>query len=290
MIHINVTKNLQGAQGKFQLAMELDIAERSLVAVSGVSGSGKTTLLRLIAGLTEPDSGEIVDGDETWFNYNQNVNRKTQERKIGFVFQEFSLFPNMTVRENLEYAGADKNKADELLRLAELENLSERYPGTLSGGQKQRVALVRAIARSPKILLLDEPFSTLDPAMKTKLQDEILRIHERYPITTILVSHDMSEIYRLSSRMITLESGRIISDGSPQKLLTNRETSHKFAFTGRIIDIKKSDIVRTVLIAAGNTISEVVVSAEDAKGLRPGDDVVASTKAFQPVIRKLKQI
>jgi len=90
--------------------------------------------------------------------------------------------------------------------------------------------------------------------------------------------------------MITLESGRVAKDGAPRQILTNRESSHKFAFTGRIIDIKKSDIVRTVLIAAGNTISEVVVSAEDAKGLRPGDDVVASTKAFQPVIRKLKQI
>jgi molybdate transport system ATP-binding protein len=287
MMHINVAKELQGAQGGFRLDVQLDIAERSLVALSGVSGSGKTTLLRLISGLAEPDSGEIVDGDEKWFSGSEKINLKTQQRKIGFVFQEFSLFPNMTVCENIEYAGADKNTISELLGLVELENLSERYPATLSGGQKQRVALVRAIARRPKILLLDEPFSTLDAAMKAKLQDELLRIHEKFQITTIIVSHDMSEMYRLCSRMITLESGRVAKDGTPQQILTNRESSHKFAFTGRIIDIKKSDIVYTVLISAGNTISEVVISANDARELRPGDDVIASTKAFQPVIRKL---
>jgi len=270
-----------------EVALEVFFGE--MLYIVGPSGSGKTTLLSVLSGILRPDAGSVVlEGVDIW-KLGSNDLAALRLNKIGFVFQEFSLFPNMTVRENLEYAGGDKKTVAELLGLVELENLAERYPDTLSGGQKQRVALARALARSPEILLLDEPFSTLDPAMKTKLQDEILRIQERYPVTTILVSHDLAEIYRLSSRVITVESGKITGDGDPQKILTSRETSHKFAFTGRIIDIRKNDIVYTALIAAGNTISEVVLSAADVRDLRPGDQVVASTKAFQPMIRKLRQ-
>ncbi len=217
MMHINVTKQLQGAQGRFRLSVELDIAPRSLAAISGVSGSGKSTLLRMIAGLTEPDSGEIVEGGETWFSAAGKINRKTMHRKIGFVFQEYSLFPNMTVKQNLEYAGASGRTVEELLELVELKCLAECYPDRLSGGQKQRVALARALARKPEILLLDEPLSSLDHAMRLKLQDEILRVHEQYPITTILVSHDMSEICRLATRMITLGNGVITGDEAPNE-------------------------------------------------------------------------
>lgn len=215
MISIHAAKNLKGAQGNFRLSVELDIAPRSLVAVSGISGSGKTTLLRMIAGLSSPDSGEILHKNETWFSAAQNINRSPQLRKIGFVFQEYSLFPHMTVKQNLEYAGASESTARELLALVELESLSECKPATLSGGQKQRVALARAIARGPEILLLDEPFSSLDRAMRAKLQDEILRIHDSYPITTILVSHDLSEISRLASRVVTIENGIITGDDTP---------------------------------------------------------------------------
>lgn len=288
MIQVNVTKQLQGTDGPFELSIQADIDERSLLAITGTSGSGKTTLLRMIAGLVDPDAGEIVVDGETWFDSRKGISRKPQERRIGFVFQGYSLFPNMTVRENLSYAGNSDTVADELLEIVELEKLADRYPDTLSGGQKQRVALARALARGPEILLLDEPFTSLDPAMKTKMQEELLRIHKRYPITTVLVSHDMGEIYRLSTRMITIEKGRVAADGTPKAMLTNRTTSHKFAFTGKIVDIRKNDIVRTVLIAAGNTINEVVLTAGDAQDLCPGDDVIAATKAFQPIIRKLR--
>jgi molybdate transport system ATP-binding protein len=288
MINLDIKKKLHGAGGDFEFALNTEIEDHSMVSISGVSGSGKTTLLRMIAGLTEPDSGSIKVDADIWYEKKSGINKKPQDRKIGFVFQEYSLFPNMTVCENLEYAGADKRAAHELLGLVELENLAGSYPCTLSGGQKQRITLARAIARNPKILLLDEPFSTLDHEMKIKLQDEIVKIHKRYNITTILVSHDIAEMYKLSSRIISIDKGRIVQDGSPQDILTNRQTSNKFSFTGEIVDIRKADIVYNVIIAAGNTISEVVLSKEDVKDLHSGDKVMAAAKAFQPIVKKIK--
>ncbi len=287
MIHINVKKILSGSDGQFEMALALDIKERSIVALTGVSGSGKTTLLRMIAGLTDPDSGEIFSGEKTWFDKNSGINVKPQGRRIGFVFQELSLFPKMTVRENIEYAGGNTKMVDDLLELTELKNMERRFPETLSGGQKQRVALARAISREPDILLLDEPFSSLDQSIKTKLQDEILKIHDYYPVTTIFVSHDITEIFKLSSRLVKIDKGIVVQDGSPRQLLTERETSHKFSFVGQILDIRKNDIVYTVLIAAGNTINEVVLTKEDVQNLRPGDKVMAAAKAFQPIVKKI---
>jgi molybdate transport system ATP-binding protein len=286
MIHINVIKKLCGGNGPFEMALELDIEKKSIIAISGVSGSGKTTLLRMIVGLSDPDSGEIVVDGKKWFDSKQGINLKPQDRAIGFVFQEFSLFPKMTVRKNIEYAAGNRLMVDDLLELTELKSLESRYPETLSGGQKQRVALARAIAREPDILLLDEPFCSLDPVMKAKLQNEVYKIHDRYALTTLFVSHDIAEICKLSARLVKIERGMVVQDGSPFHVLTDRATSHKFAFAGEIIDIRKSDIVYVVRIAAGNTISEVVLTKEDIQDLRPGDKVLAGTKAFQPIVKK----
>ena len=207
MIYISVSKKLRGARGPFTLAIKAAVPGKNIVALHGSSGSGKTTLLRMIAGLMKPDEGEIIVDGEAWFDAKRRINRPPQERRIGFVFQEYSLFPNMTVRGNIAYAANGNMNIGELLELVELGKLADCYPYTLSGGQKQRVALARAIARGPKILLLDEPFNSLDPAMKEKLQDEIMRLHRHNPITTLLVSHDISEIRRLSSHVITIEPG-----------------------------------------------------------------------------------
>ena len=138
--------------------------------------------MRLIAGLETPDSGVIdVDG-EVWFDSGKKINLPPQRRSIGFVFQDYALFPTMSVRDNLLFAAEtaqQRHNVDELLELIELTNLAQRLPATLSGGQKQRVALARALVRHPKILLLDEPLSALDPSMRQKLQDELALIHER---------------------------------------------------------------------------------------------------------------
>lgn len=287
MIRVAVTKHLCGAHGDFEMNLDLSVAARTIVAVTGASGSGKTTLLRMIAGLTRPDSGAITVDEEAWYDGARGICCPPQARRIGFVFQDAALFPTMTVRQNIAYAAEREGLVDDLIGVMELGNLADRLPATLSGGQKQRVALARAMAREPEILLLDEPFSALDHAITVKLHQALREVHRRYPVTTVLVSHDIAEICTLASRMIRLEHGRVAQDGPPHQLLTERETSHKFSFVGEIIDIRKSDIVYVVLIAAGNTVSEVVLTADDVRDLRPGDTVMAAAKGFQPVVKKI---
>lgn len=224
MITINIRRRLTGADGPFDLNAGMIIQKGELVSLYGPTGSGKSSILKMIAGLMKPDDGVISIGNETWYNSDSRTNLNTQFRNIGMVFQEYSLFPNMTVRENLSYAltkGQDANIIDELLAIAGLSSLEDKKPTLLSGGQKQRVALTRALVRKPKVLLLDEPLSALDTEMRNKLQEYILRFHKEFGLTTILVSHDYPEIMRMSSRVLVLEGGRIVRDCSPAALITS---------------------------------------------------------------------
>ncbi len=207
-----------------------------------------------------------------------------QKREIGFVFQDYALFANMSVEENLLFVSKDKALASQLLEMTELTALKNRLPNTLSGGQKQRVSLCRALMGRPKLLLMDEPLSALDPAMRTKLQNEILLLHKAFGTTTIMVSHDPSEIYRLSERVLVLEEGKVISDGSAKEVLLKTTGSAKFSFEGELLDILKVDVIHVAIIAIGQQLVEVVVSDEELKGLVVGQRVNVSTKAFSPTI------
>ncbi|MGY6559608.1 MAG: ABC transporter ATP-binding protein [Nitritalea sp.] len=218
MIHLTLEKKLSGADGPFTLQVDLAIAKGEFLALYGPSGAGKTSILRMLAGFMRPDAGHIQVGDETWFHSSKSLHVPPQKRSIGMVFQAYSLFPNMSVYENLAFAlpkGASPESIRELLALIELEGLQDKRPHILSGGQKQRVALARAILRKPKILLLDEPLSALDTKMRRKLQDMLLTVHARYDMSTVLVSHDLLEVQRLASRMCLLEGGSIAYDGAP---------------------------------------------------------------------------
>ena len=222
MININISKKLSGASGELNLQFNTKILPQEFVTIYGPSGAGKTSVIRMLAGLLEPDGGHIEVDDSTWFDKNKRINIKPQLRNIGIVFQEYSLFPNMTVRGNLEFA-LEKNQSnkivDELLQLTELEQLHDKKPSLLSGGQRQRVALARALIRKPKLLLLDEPLSALDTEMQTKLQDYILQVHQQFNLTTILVSHDLNEVIKMSKRVLILEEGQIKKDGLPMDVL-----------------------------------------------------------------------
>jgi molybdate transport system ATP-binding protein len=167
MIKIDITKKLHGPVGDMRLYVRLSIKEGEFLALTGHSGSGKTTFLRVLAGL-ENAQGFIKVGDEIWLDGKKST--PPQKRKIGFVFQDYALFPNMSVEENLLFVNNDKALADYLLEITELDKLKKRLPNSLSGGQKQRVSLCRALMNRPKILLMDEPLSALDPAMRLKLQ------------------------------------------------------------------------------------------------------------------------
>ncbi|MFK5976964.1 MAG: ATP-binding cassette domain-containing protein [Sulfurovum sp.] len=283
MIKIKIKKTLHGSNGKMDLNINLKIKEGDFVALTGQSGSGKTTLLRILAGL-ESSEGFIKVGDEVWQDGNFVIS--PQKRGIGFVFQDYALFDNMSVKQNLLFVQKDKKLANHLLELTELSQLSDRFPNTLSGGQKQRVSLCRAMMNRPKILLMDEPLSALDPAMRIKLQNEILTLHKEFETTTIMVSHDPSEIYRLASRVVVLDLGQIINNGTPKDILLKTNGSQKFSFEGEILDIVRVDVIYIAIVSIGQQLVEVVISSLEAESLAIGDVVSVSTKAFAPTITK----
>ncbi len=281
MIKIDINKTLHGANGDMELQVDLKINQGDFVALAGQSGSGKTTLLRILAGL-EVSSGIIKVGDEIW--QDEKTTLKPQKRKIGFVFQEYALFPNMSVEENLLYVQKDQKLCDHLLDITGLSELKNRLPNTLSGGQKQRVSLCRAMMNRPKLLLMDEPLSALDPALRTKLQNEILMLHKEFGTTTIMVSHDPSEIYRLSNRVVMLHLGEIIKDGTPKEVLLQTSGSQKFSFEGELLDIVKVDVIYVAIVSIGQQLVEIVVSSEEREKLEIGQVVRVGTKAFSPNI------
>jgi len=281
MIKIDINKKLHGANGKMDLDINLDIKQGDFIALTGLSGSGKTTLLRILAGLEEA-SGTIKVEDEIWCENKKSLS--SQKRKIGFVFQDYALFPNMSVEENLLYVQKDKELANKLLELTELVELKDRLPNTLSGGQKQRVSLCRAMMNRPKLLLMDEPLSALDPFMRTKLQNEILSLHKEFGTTTIMVSHDPSEIYRLAQRVVVLNLGKIINDGTPKDILLKTKGSAKFSFEGELLDIIKVDVINIAIVSIGQQLVEIVVS-EEVNSLKIGQSVSVSTKAFAPILK-----
>lgn len=298
MIELSVSKQLKSGSQSMQLDLQLEIPEHQFVAISGPSGAGKSTLLRLLAGLSRPDRGHIQVGDTVWFDQKKRINVSPQKRRVGFVFQNYSLFPNMTVWENLAFAvrsrpfrvgrlpRAQCREIDEILELLGMSLFRDRYPSTLSGGQQQRVALGRAIVGRPRLLLLDEPLSALDSGMRYRLQDELVKIHQRYRITTVMVSHCPAEMYRLSDRIVVMETGRVVRDGAPANVITGHSLSNKLAFSGKVIDLRRMDAIVMARVDFGNQIGEVVVGEEDAAALRIGDTVLLTAKAFAPLLIK----
>ena len=284
MISLNIKKELHGSNGVMNLDINLSLQNGEFVTLSGVSGSGKTTLLRVLAGLEEAFGEIIVDGG-IWLN--EKIKKPIQKRDIGFVFQDYALFPNLSVIDNLLYVKKDKDLAKQLLSLTDLYELKNRYPNSLSGGQKQRVSLCRALMKRPKLLLMDEPLSALDPHMRLKLQDEILTLHKEFKTTTIMVSHDPSEMYKLASRVLVLKDGKIIDDGLPKDILLKTQGSQKFSFEGVLLDIIKVDVINIAIVAIGQQIVEVVLSHDEARKLQIGQKVNVSTKAFTPIIKTL---
>ena len=282
MIKIDINKKLHGANGEMDLNINLEIKQGEFLALAGFSGSGKTTLLRILAGLEEA-SGTINIDNNIWLN--DKFSLAPKKREIGFVFQDYALFPNFSVIDNLLYVNKDKDLANYLLKMTELDELKNRFPQTLSGGQKQRISLCRALMNRPKILLMDEPLSALDSNMRTKLQDEILTLHKEFGTTTIMVSHDSSEIYRLANRMVVLNYGQIISDGTPKEILLKTKGSQKFSFEGELLDIVKVDVIYVAIVSIGQQLVEVVVSKDEVINLEIGQRVTLSTKAFSPIIQ-----
>ncbi len=290
MVELNISKSLVGDEGQIQLNLNESFNDGDIVALYGRSGAGKTSILRIIAGLLTPDSGYISVNGQSWLDIDNGINLSPQKRKVGFVFQDHALFPNMTVRDNLRYALNSKQDITivrELLDVMELTELANRYPHSLSGGQSQRVALARALVPKPQLLLLDEPLSALDQEMRLRLQDYLLKIHREFQLTTILVSHDISEIYKLSNWVVHIDQGRPVRTGSPQELFLQQRLSGKFQFIGEVLQINSEDVVFVLTIGIDNHVVKVIVDQNTASQLEVGDRVLVVSKAFNPIIQKL---
>lgn len=291
MIILDVDKVLQAADAAMNLRIDLTIQKGQLITIYGSSGAGKTSTLRLLSGLMKPDRGTIVVNGECWFSSEKKINIPPQKRKIGYVFQDYALFPNMTIRQNLEFAlqkGRDGQHISDLIDIIELGDLQNRKPETLSGGQKQRAALARALVQQPDLLLLDEPLSALDSKIRLKLQDHILNVHREFKLTTVLISHDIGEIVKLSDQVYILEEGKVIRQGAADEIFVNKRISGKFKFTGEVLRIEHQQVVCIVTVLIESDLVKVIVMESEIEDLKVGDKVMVASKAFNPVLYKIK--
>ena len=290
MIKLDIYKQLQAATGTMRLRLDLNIESGQFITLYGASGVGNTSTLRMLSGLMQPDSGQISVGDEIWFDAEKKINLSPQRRKVGYVFQDYALFPHMTVLENLKFAQAKNQKSSsisDLIELMELGQLQNRKPETLSGGQKQRVALARALVQKPKILLLDEPLAALDSAIRHKLQGYLKKVHQEFALTTLLISHDVGEIVKLADYVFQLEDGKILKQGTPETLFIDQKLSGKFKFTGEVLKIQQEEIISIVTVRIHTDVVKVVVQHEEASALKTGDQVLVVSKAFNPLLYKI---
>jgi sulfate transport system ATP-binding protein len=221
-------------------SVHLDIASGELLALLGPSGCGKTTLLRIIAGLEAPDTGSIL------FSGKDTTNVHVRERNVGFVFQHYALFRHMTVFENVAFGlrvkprgerpseTQIKQKVTDLLKLVQLDWISDRYPAQLSGGQRQRIALARALAVEPKVLLLDEPFGALDAKVRKELRRWLRRLHDELHVTSIFVTHDQEEALEVADRVVLMNQGVIEQVGSPQEVWDHPASPFVYGFLGDV--------------------------------------------------------
>lgn len=222
------------------LDVELSCQSGEVLALVGPSGSGKSTVLRAIAGILSPDSGLVMVNGETWLDSHAGIDKPSHRRSVGMVFQSYALFPHMTALGNLMAAmghrppGQREARARELMALMRLVGLEHRYPAQLSGGQQQRVAVGRALARDPKVLLLDEPFSAVDRITRQRLYREIAQLRAVLEMPVVLVTHDLDEARMLANRMTVLHHGRTLQAGTPEEI-TERPDSPEVA---RLVDVR----------------------------------------------------
>ena len=208
-------------QAPIPLDATFTVGRGELLALVGPSGSGKTSVLRTIAGLLAPASGRIACNGETWFDAGRRIDLTPQARRVGLVFQDYALFPHLSALDNIAIASGDgdmparRARALDLMRLVNLEGLEPRKPAALSGGQRQRVALARALARDPRALLLDEPFSAVDCMTRERLKRELVALRASLAIPIVLVTHDLDEALALADRIAVLHHGRTLQTGTP---------------------------------------------------------------------------
>ena len=227
--------------GALELDVALEVAAGTCLALAGPSGAGKTSVLRIVAGLVRPERGRVLAGGETWLDTEGGIDVAPEARRCGYVFQEYALFPHLSAWQNVAYPLRGMSRADKreralaLLRRFGLEALAEARPRTLSGGERQRVAVARALARSPGVLLLDEPLSALDARTRAGAARELSAVLREVEVPSLLVTHDFTEAAQLGDRVGVIDGGRVVQEGSPSELAAEPRSAFVADFTGAIV-------------------------------------------------------
>jgi len=297
MIEITIEKKLFISNNIHKLCAELRTRPGDKVVIYGKSGSGKTSLLKMIAGIIRPDEGRITMQGHTWFDATNNTNLPIQQRGIGFVFQDLALFPHMTVLEHLLFAqGKQKDSAylDDLLNLTQLNNFTDKKPKQLSGGQQQRLAIIRALARKPQFLLLDEPFSALDPALRSDIRKELDALQTAQQFTLFLVSHDKEDTLGLANSYIELKDGKAFQQNnqspshssaipgvSNDNIIYSKDTLN---YTGSVQNIYPIELGYILDIQLNNEVLKLPVDAHTASKFNSGDTIKITTQNGQIVL------
>lgn len=232
-LYVEIKKKFHG----FNLDIQLE-GSKERIGLLGASGSGKSMTLRCIAGLVKPDEGKIIVNGKIFFDSEKKINIKPQNRKVGFLFQNYALFPHLTIQENIAFgimglSNSQRNhKVMNLLEKFHLAGLEGRFPNQISGGQQQRVALARTIATEPEIILLDEPFSALDEHLRSHITKEMLEYLKEFNGNTIFVTHNMEEAYRICDKLAVLSNGKVHAFGNKKEVFENPKTSEAAKITG----------------------------------------------------------
>jgi molybdate transport system ATP-binding protein len=235
----------------FRLALALEVGRETLALV-GPSGAGKTSVLRAISGLQRPERGRVELGRETWLDTEAGVDLPPESRQVGFVFQEYALFPHMTVRANVAFGGHDR--VDELLERFGIAHLASVRPSAISGGERQRVALARALARDPAVLLLDEPLSALDAYTRARVRAELREVLQELRMPTLLVTHDFDDAAALADRVGVIVEGQLLQVAAPAELVAAPADAFVAGFTG-------ANLLRGVAEAGPDGLTAVVLDA-----------------------------
>ena len=298
-LSVNIKKSYPG----FTLDVSF-AASSKRIGILGASGCGKTLTLKSVAGMVKPDEGLISFGNTVWFDKAEKINVKTAARNVGYLFQNYALFPNMTVKENitaaLHGAGIDKDRdkaAGDILKRFELWDLKDHRPDELSGGQQQRTALARIMACEPKLILLDEPFSAMDMFLREGMRLELIRLLDEYDKPVVMVSHDRDEIYQMCDHIILMENGKVIAQGDTDEIFEHPLTPAAARLTGcknisrieRINDhrIKALDWNGIELITDEKVTEKITYAGIRAHDLIPGEEGVNVIPCGRAMISRL---
>ncbi|MEO0895777.1 MAG: ABC transporter ATP-binding protein [Bacteroidota bacterium] len=276
MIDVKLRKVLNGHEGDLWLDVAFQLQTGETLALYGPSGAGKTSILRMVAGHMKADGGAVQVDSQHWYDGSKGIFLPARKRNLGVVFQDYALFPHMTAAANIHF-GKRKNQpneeVDQLLEMMELKGLEDTYPQKLSGGQQQRIAIARALVSRPSLLMLDEPFSAMDQALKEKLRFMLKEIQQKFNTSILIVSHDHDMISTIADKVIVLDRGKILKQGNPNEILGPLKHHQGLTLWATVLDIEIDQDTYLLKLQFGNQIIELETSSDQAQQWNIGDKI-----------------